>query len=58
MDYMNIVLIRIYRPASTLLSSYANEPKFWIYMHATKDHHITVVDTERNIYWQFYSPKT
>ena len=47
---MNIVLIRIYRLACNLLSSYADEPKFWIYMRATKDHHVTTVATERNIY--------
>ena len=47
---MNIVLIRIYRPASNLLSSYANEPKFWTYMRATKDHHVTLVAAERNVY--------
>ena len=31
MKYIHIVLI-IYRPASNLLSSYVNEPKFWIYI--------------------------
>ena len=49
MKYIHIVLI-IYRPASNLLSSYVNEPKFWIYMCATKDHHVTTVAKERNIY--------
>ena len=32
MNYMNIVLIRIYRPPSNLFSSYCNEPMFWMYM--------------------------
>ena len=50
MNYMNLVLIRIYRPASNLLSSYANELKFWIYMRNTKDHHVTTVATEKYIY--------
>ena len=50
MKYMNIVLIRIYKPANNLLSSYANQPKFWMYMRATKDPHVTTVATERNIY--------
>ena len=50
MNYMNIVLIRIYRTAGNLSSSYANETKFLIYIRATKDYHITTVATETNIY--------
>ena len=58
MNYMNIVLIRIYWAASNFSSSYANEPKFWIYICATKDHHAATVATEKNIYWHFYIPTT
>ena len=54
---MNVVLIIICRRGSNLLSTYANEPKFWIYMGATKYHHVTTVSTERNIYWQYYTLK-
>ena len=49
MNYMNIVPVRIYRPASNFLSSHANEPKFWIYMCSSKDPHITTVATEKHI---------
>ena len=44
---MNNILNRTYRPTSNLLSSYVNELKFWIYMRATKDHHVTTVATEK-----------
>ena len=50
MNHMNIVLIRFYRPVSNLLSAYTIRPKFWMYMRATKDHHVTTVAIERNIY--------